>query len=76
MKRLSYVFGALAVLLSDIMCAVVAYNYSELLWCGKYAGGSAPASAAFLLAIPYIIGIAVCAVPAVVFRSRALKKVQ
>ena len=38
MKKLSVLFGALAVLLSDVMCAVVAYNYCNLLWGGRYAG--------------------------------------
>lgn len=73
MKVLSKVFGILAILLSDIMCAVVAYNYCELVWGGKYAGYSAPASIAFLLAIPYLIGIVICVVLAVVFKKRAEK---
>lgn len=73
MKVLSKVFGILAILLSDIMCAVVAYNYCELVWGGKYAGYSAPASTAFLLAIPYLIGIVICVVLAVVFKKRAEK---
>ena len=59
-KRLTYLFAALAVLLSNVMCAVVAYNYASLWWCGQYAGCSAPADTAFLLCIPYGIGIAVC----------------
>lgn len=74
MKKLSILFAALAVLLSDVMCAVVAYNYCELLWGGKYAGYSAPASTAFLLAVPYALAIAACAALAVVFRKRALPK--
>ena len=60
MKKLSIIFGLLAVLLSDIMCAVVAYNYRDML-CGiEHAGYSAPSSTAFLLVIPYAIGIAIC----------------
>ena len=70
MKRLSVVFALLAVLLSDIMCAVVAYSYCNLKWCGQYALCSAPASTAFLLAIPYGIGIAVCVILAVIFRKK------
>lgn len=73
MKVLSKVFGILAIILSDIMCAVVAYNYCELVWGGKYAGYSAPASTAFLLAIPYLIGIVICVVLTVVFKKRAEK---
>ena len=56
MKKLSIIFSVLAILLSDIMCAVVAYNYCALEWSGKYEGWSAPASTALFLAIPYIIG--------------------
>lgn len=70
MKKLSIIFGILAVLLSDIMCAVVAYNYCHLLWSGRYAGGSAPANTAFIYAIPYILGIIISAVLAIVFRKK------
>ena len=72
MKKLSIIFGVLAVLLSDIMCAVVAYNYCDLLWGGQYAGYSAPASTAFVYAIPFVIGIIVCVVLAIVFRRKAI----
>lgn len=71
MKILSVIFELLAILLSNIMCAVVAYNYCDLLWGGRYAGYSAPASTAFLLAIPYAVGIVVCGILAVVFRKKA-----
>lgn len=71
MKKISVGFGALAILLSDIMCAVVSYNYCAMQWCGRYAGCSAPPSIAFLLAIPYAIGIAVCVALAVVFRKKS-----
>ncbi len=70
MKILSIIFGLLAVLLSNIMCAVVAYNYCALLWGRQYAGYSAPASTAFALAIPYVIGIVVCVILAIVLRKR------
>ena len=60
MKKISVVFIILAVLLSDAMCAVVAYNYCDLLWGGKYAGYSAPASTAFIYAIPFGVAIIIC----------------
>lgn len=47
MKKIGRLFIVLAILLSDIMCAVVAYNYCALQWGGRYAGYSAPASTAF-----------------------------
>ena len=71
MKRLRTICLLAAVLLSDCMCAVVAYNYCALLWSGRYAGASAPASTAFLFAIPFAAGILVCLVLAHVFRRRA-----
>lgn len=71
MKALSTVFWILAVLLSDVMCAVVAYNYCDMLWGIKYAGYSAPAKTAFLMAIPYAVGIIVCVVLAIFLKKKA-----
>lgn len=70
MKILSNLFLVLAVLLSDVMCAVVAYNYCNMVWGIKYACFSAPASTAFLVAIPFIIAIVVCVVIALYFKKR------
>ena len=71
MKKLSIIFGVLAVLLSDIMCTVVAYRYCYLLWGGQYAGYSAPPSTAFVYAIPFAIGIGLSALLAFTFRKKA-----
>ncbi|MCD7772277.1 MAG: hypothetical protein LUH23_09385 [Oscillospiraceae bacterium] len=70
MKKLSVIFQVLAVILSDIMCAVVAYNYCAMRWGMEYAGYSAPPSTAFLYAVPYGIGIATCVGLAVVFKKK------
>ena len=70
MKKISNIFIALAVILSDVMCAVVAYNYCAMQWGAKYAMYSAPASVAFLYAIPYGIGIIVCIIVAVILRKK------
>ena len=67
MKKFSTIFIALAVVLSDVMCAVVGYNYAAMQWGIKYAGYSAPASTAFLYAIPFMIGIIVCTILAIRF---------
>ncbi len=69
-------FGALAVLLSDVMCAEVAYSYANLWWSGQVAGGSAPASAAFLLAIPYGAAIALCVLLSWVFYRRKKRSLE
>ena len=71
MAVLSTVFKLLAVLLSDVMCAVVAFNYCDMLWGIKYAGYSAPANAALLTAIPYVIGIIVCVILAVFYSKKS-----
>lgn len=71
MKKLSVLFWALTVLLSDAMCAVVAYMYCDIKWGIRYAGYSAPLDTAFAFAIPFLVGIAVCAALAVVFGKKA-----
>lgn len=71
MKTVSMLFGISAILLSDAMCAVVAYNYCDMLWGIQYAGYSAPARTALLSAIPFAVGIAVCIVLALFFKKRA-----
>ena len=70
MKRMSNIFIALAVLLSDVMCAVVAYNFGVLYMGGRYGMYSAPTWVAFLYAIPFVVGIVVCVVVAVVLRRK------
>ena len=69
MKKISNIFIVLAVVLSDVMCAVVGYNYAVLQWGSEHAGYSAPASTAFLYAIPFVTGIIVCAVLAIRFHK-------
>ncbi len=73
MKKLSIVLWVLAALLSDVMCTVVAYNYCALQWGGKYAGYSAPASTAFIYAIPFALGIIVSIVLAIICGKKAIK---
>lgn len=73
MKKMSYLFMVLAILLSDIMCAVVAYSYCALQWGGQYAGYSAPPGTAFLYCVPYGIGVAFCAILARFFYRKAEK---
>lgn len=72
MKKLYVAFVLLAILLSNVMCAVVAYNYCKLTFGAQYAGYSAPASTAFLLAIPYLAGIVICIILAFVFHRKMM----
>ena len=71
MKKLSYLFAALAIVLSDIMCFVVAYYYREMICCVEHTGCSAPPCAAFLYSVPFIVGIIVCVVLAIIFYKKS-----
>ena len=68
-KILSRICIVLAILLSDIMCAAVSYEYCALQWGGRYEGWSAPPSAAFVYAVPFAAGIVLC-----IILSRSLGK--
>lgn len=68
---LSKISIVLAVLLSDMMCAVVGYQYCALWWGGRYAGWSAPPSTAFVYAIPFAAGIVCCVGFSRLFRKKA-----
>lgn len=70
MKKLYCLFSVLAVLLTNVMCAVVGFHYGHMAWGVEHAGGSAPPSIAFFLAIPYLVGIAICVILAIVFRKK------
>lgn len=74
-KVLSRIFTVLAILLSDIMCAAVAYNYCNLQWNIRCAGFSAPASVAFLLMLPYGAGILICILLSRFFHQKSFKAV-
>lgn len=71
MKKLSYLFAVLAILLWGAMCAVVGWNYGTMLHGIKHHGYSAPAGAAFLYAIPFALVIVACAVLAIVFYRKS-----
>lgn len=70
MKKPGRIFIILALLLSHIMCIVVASNYTSML-CGiEHQGFSAPASTAFFYAVPFIIGIVICIAFAYILNRR------
>lgn len=71
---LSCVFGVLGILLSDIMCAHVAYKYRHMMCGVEHMAFSASEEVAFFLAIPYAVGIALCIVLWLVFRRKAKRK--
>ncbi len=59
MKKISYVFWGLAALLLIVMCVVVGFHYINM---KKEIGYSAPASTAFLYAIPFLVAVAICVI--------------
>lgn len=70
MKRLPLIFTALALILSHLMCIVVASNYTSML-CGiEHQGFSAPASTAFIYAVPFVVGIVICILLAFFFKKK------
>ena len=70
MKKLSWLFAVLAIILSNIMCFVVAYNYSEMM-CGiEHKGYSAPVSIAFLYIIPFMVVIGLFVFLSIRFRKK------
>ncbi|MBQ7922119.1 MAG: hypothetical protein IJ325_06030 [Clostridia bacterium] len=70
-KKISKLFTISALILSHLMCIVVAYDYRDML-CGiAHSCYSAPAEAAFFAIIPFAIGILLCAALAWVFGRKA-----
>lgn len=70
MKKLSLLFALLSIMLSDAMCAVVAYSYRGMLCEIEHGSASAPASVAFLYAIPFAIGIILCITITIIFSKK------
>lgn len=71
MRKLSRLLTAIAILLSDVMCATVAFCYRDML-CGiEHLCYSAPASVAFLYAIPFGIGIVICSLAAYLLHKKS-----
>lgn len=56
-KGVSILSLIVAILLSDLMCAAVAFNYVDIVWGIKYAGYQMLPETAFRLLIPFGIGI-------------------
>ena len=67
MKKLGYLFAIIALLLSHIMCAVVAYNYAHMRCAIEHCGNSAPAGVAFIYAIPFALLILISVILSVYF---------
>ena len=69
-EKRAAVFLILAAVLTNVMCAVVAFQYCNMLWQVKLMETSAPADTAFLLVIPFAISIGFCIGLAVLFYKK------
>ena len=69
MKSLGTLFRILAIVLTNVMCGVVGFNYGKMVWGGEKPRYSAPPSTSLLRSLPYHIGSAVCVVFGFVFRT-------
>ena len=70
-KKCSLIFSVLAILLANIMCIVVTWDFAYLLWDGIYGLTSFPAWCALYEIIPFSLGIAVLMILAVVFNKKS-----
>ncbi len=59
MKKLSMIFAALAILLTNIMCIVVTYNCTVL---SCVPNNGAPWYVGLLFGVPFVIGIIACSI--------------
>ncbi len=71
MKKLSYLFFSLSVLISYVAVWVVAFEYRGYICAIEHKGFSAPATVALLSAIPFIIIILTFAILGFVFYKKA-----
>lgn len=71
MKVLSFVCALLAVLLSDVMCVVVTYEYCIIYFGMKYEGYSASPEIVLVLLIPFLLCIAFLLVASISLRHKA-----
>lgn len=72
-KNLSILFATVALIISHTMVAVVARNYANIICWSKHEGFSGNTSIAFILGIPYLIGLIVCIIFAVIFYRKGRK---
>lgn len=71
MKKRKYLFSCLALVLSHLMCIIVAYDYAAMRCAIAHGGASAPQSIVFFTAVPFAAGIVLCGILAYVFHRKA-----
>ncbi len=73
MKILRNIMIVIAFILTNTACWNVGYNYAHTLCMIEHGGFSAPASIAYLTAIPNAIGVIICVVIAIIAHKRINK---
>ena len=74
MKKLSCIFTTIAIILSDIMCFVVGYQYRHMICGVDHLHFSASPEIAFIYVIPFAVAIIVCVILAIVFYKKSKSK--
>ena len=70
MKKTSKFLLALAALLCNAMCAVVAFNWASQHCAILHGGASAPEWVIFYLAIPFLLPIAACIIAVILLERK------
>ena len=71
MKKISTIFAALAILLTNIMCVVVTNLCTSGYHAEKHHFTSAPWEVGFLFIIPFAIGIIACSIVSYIAKKKA-----
>ena len=71
MKKLSTIFSALAILLTNIMCVVVTNICTSGYHAEKHHFTSAPWEVGFLFIIPFAIAIVACSIVSYIAKKKA-----
>ena len=71
MKKISTIFAALAILLTNIMCVVVTNLCTSGYHAEKHHLTSAPWEVGFLFAIPFAVAIIACSLVAYIAKKKA-----
>ncbi len=64
------ILNAIAIILFGIMTATVSYNYAAMECAIAHQGASAPATVAFIYAIPFVMAIAICLIIGRIFKEK------
>ena len=71
-NKLIKIIDIIAIIISNIMCATIAYYYCALIYQTKYEGASAPTSVAFLFIIPFAICLIICFILRKIIKNKIL----